>query len=127
VNRRSFFGVAAFTPVSTVALGYAPASASRINPARISTVTGDPGEVTLGVLRSEGLWPRVTLDGIEHPYIETADAQAGYIVRAVTGPSGNLAVNPATNEIIREKLYGRVKIELISERPEHTNARRRGF
>lgn len=127
MNRRKFFGAAAISPLALAATP-APATAKKmpihievevnwdaIYPygTRISCVKGDPGERFYGVLCGDGIRPEVWLDGVKQDHAETADALHGEVVRAVTTPNGNIAINPATNEVLRETVRGKVRIRYV--------------
>lgn len=54
---------------------------------------------------------RVFLDGIERNGVFTADEEARLIVMAVRDESGNLRLNADRTEVLRETLYGHVRLE----------------
>ncbi|PZU87344.1 MAG: hypothetical protein DI527_18895 [Chelatococcus sp.] len=70
---------------------------------------GDPGERAYGILRSEGLTPTVWLDGVDQKLVVTADVEAGFVRRLVTGPSGNIATD-AAGDVLEEDVFGKVVI-----------------
>lgn len=110
MNRRAFFGAAALVPLAI------PAAASgavfKKGGKRISTVPGDPGERLYGECCGDGRRISVYLDGIEQPMAETADEAEGFVTRVVVTENGSIAVNRVTNGIVRETVYGDVRIEI---------------
>lgn len=128
MNRRSFFGAAAISPLALVATPAHAQTAKKvpfsveveidwdaIHPygTRVSCVKGDPGERFYGVLCGDRIYPEVWLDGVRQVHAETGDVLYGEVVRAVTTPTGNIAINPATDEILREKVRGKVRIRYV--------------
>jgi hypothetical protein len=88
---------------------------------RISSVKGDPGERLYAECCGDGRKITVLFDGVEQPLAETADEIMGTVTRAVKTPGGNMAVNHATGEILKETVHGDVKI-VIGE-PDNAHSR----
>lgn len=76
--------------------------------ARTSTDHGDPGERLFCQLRADGKKLRVWLNGIEEKDCITADPVAGYVVRAVRSPGGNLCLDSIQSDVLRETVHGHV-------------------
>lgn len=106
MNRRRFFGAAAVAVIAPNALAISPGR-------RVSIVKGDPGERLYGCICADGGRVRVLLDGIEQPRALTADESLGFVDRLITSPGGNVAFNRATGELLEERVYGQVKIEVV--------------
>jgi len=77
---------------------------------RVSSVQGDVAEPFWASLIAEGKTVRVYLDGVEQPLADTADEQRGYIVRPATDSRGGIFVNTHTDQVIRETMFGEVKV-----------------
>lgn len=113
MNRRTFFGAISFGAAAgayAVALGVVAASERR--GLRVSAERGDPGERIYGSLIADGRNVVVHLDGILQPRAITADEAEGFVLRTVTTAEGNIAWNPATGEVLRERVYGHVTISV---------------
>lgn len=54
----------------------------------------------------------IFLDGEKQRFCLTADDEQGFIVRYKADAKGNLVVDLERGEIVREKVFGRVKIVL---------------
>lgn len=110
MNRRRFFGALTLAPIVAVtpAMGAIPKPGGR----RISVVQGDPGERLYAECCADGRPITVFRDGIEEEWTETADEAEGFVDRAVITEEGNFAINCVRGEVIIERVYGDVRIEI---------------
>ena len=90
-----------------------PAHSAPVGYERVSCETGDPGEVAYGMACADGKQIKVWLDGVEQTHCITADASEGWVKRLIVSPSGNVAINMATGEILTEVVRGAVTIALV--------------
>ncbi len=76
----------------------------------MSADSTDAGYETWRLEASQGRTVVVFLDDVELREVETADEEAGFVIRACTDAEGHLVVK--NGEIERETLHGRVRIEV---------------
>lgn len=113
MKRRGFFGVLAGGVAAgtySVALGIETV-APRVG-RRVSCVKGDPGERLYGEACADEKTVTVFLDGVEQRDALTADEAEGFVDRNIISPGGRVAFNPATREILHERVFGRVEIRI---------------
>lgn len=84
---------------------------------RLSVDHTDPGYEGWLKYRSMGT-VRVFLEGAELRYVFTADEDARQVVVPVLDAGGRMQLNPDRTDVLRETLYGHVRIELPAE-PDH--------
>lgn len=94
---------------SAVAVAGAPV-VRKIGGRRVSCVPGDPGELLYSQACGDGKTVKVFLDGVEQKWAETADEAEGFVDRIVETPQGNMAINRVTGEILKERVYGDVRV-----------------
>ena len=111
MDRRSFLRGSAIAVTGVPAVA-APAVAAVLKPGgrRISIVRGDPGERLYSEACGDGKRVTVFLDGVEQKWCETADESDGFVDRIVETPGGNMAFNWAAGEVLKERVYGDVRI-----------------
>jgi len=83
---------------------------------RLSTDESDPGYLAWGVANGEGRSIRVLFDGADvTARCETCDDVTGEVVLHSLDDEGGLYVDPATGDVARVTLRGRVEITLGPE------------
>lgn len=66
----------------------------------------------------EGLRIDVFLDGVEQDMVETADEEAGYVIRYVLDHEGNAQIDPNNrDEVLVERVEGKVEIRVSRREP----------
>lgn len=111
MDRRSFlFGSAVAVAGAPVVTAASPIAVRKIGGRRVSCVPGDPGERLYSQACGDGKTVKVFLDGAEQKWAETADESEGFVDRIVETPKGNVAINHVTGEILKERVYGDVRI-----------------
>src|SRR5690606_27382111 len=111
MDRRSFLRGSAVAVAGVPVVAAASCIAVRkLGGRRVSCVQGDPGERLYSQACGDGKTVKVFLDGVEQKWAETADEAEGFVDRIVETPQGNIAINRATGEILKERVYGDVRI-----------------
>jgi hypothetical protein len=107
MNRRSLLGLALLAPSLNL-----PTAGSYFR--RLSTIEGDPGEAAVKLLHSNGIWPRVLLNGEHEEWAVTVDVGQGMVKRAMQDAEGHPIVD---GDAVRlETVFGRVEIDFGTSR-----------
>lgn len=107
MDRRSFLRGSAAAVVSAPV---AAVAVKKVGGRRVSTIKGDPGERLYAEACGDGKTVKVFLDGVEQKWVETADEAEGFVDRVVETPEDNMAINLAAGELLKERVYGDVRI-----------------
>jgi hypothetical protein len=107
MKRRGLFALLGAVPLLGLVT---PARATRY-----SCLEDDPGYAAWRRLIREGSNVRVFFDGREIDVI-TADSREGWVLVYRTDDEGKPLLNEAKDEILKERIYGHVRIEIARDR-----------
>jgi hypothetical protein len=79
---------------------------------RMSCDTSDPGYRAFIEAGGHGGKVVVYLDDVEQTECITADEEEGFVLRHVTDAAGDIVLNEARTETLKERATGKVRIEV---------------
>lgn len=110
MKRRDFFRLSAIAALLPAA--FKPAIASNTDIRQLSSNEDAPGFREWCILNGDGKVATIYLDGVEQKWVDTVDADGGFIVRTVETPEGNMA--HSHEYLLKEKVFGKVDIVIAA-------------